>query len=437
MSESFKSRLFPQIESIRKSFRPILVGDYPPYYPERQALSGGFHIYDEIGIEETIAKMKKLFFSKRPGTNFFAVKACPNIQILKLVLRNGFGLDCASPTEIIRAELAGARPDQIMYSSNNTHQNFLRFASHKVGILNLDDITLIDKVRKMPELICFRYNPGESRQEGTNQIIGTPVNQKYGLRYDQIVPAFRLAIERGAKRFGLHTMYASNSLDPQVLAGNAKMQLEIVELVQSKLGIRFDFINIGGGLGIPYRPEQSELDIETMATLIDQEMNAFRERNGYLPELYLESGRYVTGPHGVLVGQVINVMEKHKKFIGVDFCDAADILRAPFYPAYHEVSIVGPDGREKEDNPEYGPKLEQVSIVGPLCENMHLVSDRLLPKINEGDSVVVHDTGAHGIAMSMKYNGWGASQELLLGKDGQVRRISRAETIGDLLAREI
>ena len=431
MSYLFKRRLFPIIPELMEKFRPPLFGDSENI--RDSALSPGFHIYDESGIRKTIARMQNLFFSSHPGTNFFAVKACPNIQILKIILDAGFGLDCASPSEIYRAKLAGAGEGQIMYTSNNTNPAFYGYAIENGAIINLDDLSFIKKLPVMPETICFRYNPGPHRQEGSNEIIGTPINQKYGLRYDQIIEAYKQARDRGAKIFGLHTMYASNCLDPRILAGNVRMQLKVVDIVQSGLGIEFDFINIGGGIGINYRPDQEPVDIALMADLIDEEMAGFKSRHGYLPKLYLESGRYVTGPHGVLVGKVINIMDKYKKFVGVDFCDAADILRAPLYPAYHEVSIINPKGREVVEKDD----LETVSIVGPLCENMHMVSDRSLPVILEGDYIVVHDTGAHGIAMSSKYNGWGASQELLLKPDGSVRRISRAETVGDLLAREI
>ena len=433
MSEGFKERLFPLIPKIARDFRPLMSGDGDsvPFDKFDCALSSGFHIYDERGIRETITLMKKLFFTAHSGTNFFSVKACPNIHILKIILEMGFGLDCASPTELVRAKLAGAKGHQVMYTSNNTNPQFYKLAIEMGCILNIDDVSFLQKLPSIPERICFRYNPGSRRQEGTNEIIGAPVNQKYGVRHDQIVGAYRRARDMGAKIFGIHTMYASNCLDLKVLAGNAKMQLSMVDEIQDTLGMEFEFINIGGGLGINYRPDQKPLDVELMAQLINEELEAFKIKRGYLPKLYLESGRYITGPYGVLVGKAINIMDKYKKFVGVDFCDAADILRAPIYPAYHEVSILTPQGVEKTDYPK-----EVVSIVGPLCENMHMISDRKLPVINEGDFVVIHDTGAHGIAMSMKYNGWGASQELLLKENDSIIRISRAETIGDLLQRE-
>ena len=226
-------------------------------------------------------------------------------------------------------------------------------------------------------------------------------------------------------------MYASNCCDANVLAGNAKMQLEMAEKTQDKLGIQFEFINIGGGLGVNYNAKDQPLDIVEMSKRINEVLDDFKNRCGYLPKLYLESGRFVTGPNGVLVSQVINVMEKYKKFIGVNICDAADILRAGIYPAHHEVSILCSDGTEKI----LGPK-ETVTIVGPLCENIHMVSDRNLPIICKDNFVIVHDTGAHGIAMNTRYNGWGESQQLLLKPYNSVVRISDAAPIADLLATE-
>ena len=434
MSQSFKERLFPLLPQITQDFRTHIVGDAGEFYGDKElhwALSSGFHVYDGLGIRQTIQLMKDLFFTAHPGKNFFAVKACPNIEILKIMLSMGFGLDCASPTELYRAKLAGARPDQIMYTSNNTNPAFYPYALESGGILNLDDISFLYKVPQVPKSICFRYNPGDLRQEGTDKVIGTPINQKYGVRHDQIIEAFKRARDMGAEVFGLHTMYASNSRDPHVLAGNAKMQLGVVDKVQDALGIEFKFINIGGGIGINYKHEDSPLDVHLMAELINEQLNEFKTRRGYLPELYLESGRYVTGPHGVLVSRALNKMDKYKTFVGLDICDATDILRAPMYPAHHEVSILTPFGEEKA-----GDLKETVSLVGPLCENMHMISDRELPVIDERDFVIVHDTGAHGIAMKMNYNGWGCSPELLLEPDNTVNLISRGETIGDLLIRE-
>jgi diaminopimelate decarboxylase len=433
MSQSFAQRLFPLLPQIMRDFKPLLVGEGTGLPEEMWALSPGAHIYDEQGIRETINRMQQLFFTRHPGTNFFAVKACPNLEILRIMLEMGFGLDCASPTELYRAKLVGAKPHQIMYTSNNTNPAFYPYALASGGIINLDDLSFVEKLPEMPKRICFRYNPGPRRQEGTDKIIGTPVNQKYGLRHDQIVEAYKMARDKGAEIFGIHTMYASNCRDPHILAGNAKMQLGVIEEVQDALGIQFEFLNIGGGLGINYKAEDEPLDIGLMAELVNTELDNFKAKHGYLPLFYIESGRFVTGPHGVLVARAINILDKYKKFIGLDVCDACDILRAPIYPAHHEVSILTPEGVEKIAN----GGGEKVSIVGPLCENMHMISDRELPEVDEGDFVVVHDTGAHGIAMKMGYNGWETSQELLLRSNDSVVRIGRAGTIGDILEKEI
>jgi len=432
ISRDFKKRIFPLIPQIMEKFS-LGRGRLTPSEVGFYHLSQGAHIYDERGLIETISRMKEVFFSTYPGNNFFAVKACPNVKILEIIVKTGFGLDCASPTEIYRAKLAGADSRKIMYTSNNTELDFFKVAMEEGCIINLDDISYLQKLSKIPEAICFRYNPGEIRAEGTNSIIGNPPNQKYGVRDDQVVEAYTLAKEMGSKKFGIHTMYTSNCRDYKVFVGNARMQLEVIERVQKEVGIKFDFFNIGGGLGIPYHPDHESLDIEAMADGINAEMRRFKERNGYVPLLYMESGRYVMGPNGILVGKVINIMEKYKKFIGVNFCDGADILRAGIYPAYHEVSVITPGGEEKtcsEGN------MEKVSIVGPLCENIHMVSDRDLPIIEEEDYIAIHDTGAHGIAMGMNYNGWGKSQELLMRLDNSVERIGRPQTIGDLLACE-
>lgn len=202
-------------------------------------------------------------------------------------------------------------------------------------------------------------------------------------------------------------------------------------MIKDELGIELEFINIGGGLGINYNPADSPLDLFKMSELINETLDKFKKERGFLPKLYMESGRFITGSNGVLVSQAINIMNKHKKFIGVNICDAADILRAGIYPAYHEVTVLFSSGTEKT----LGPK-ETVSIVGPLCENIHMISDRALPDIDEGDFIIVHDTGAHGIAMAMRYNGWGESQQLLLKPDNSVVRISNAAKICDLLATE-
>ncbi|MEA1963392.1 MAG: diaminopimelate decarboxylase [Patescibacteria group bacterium] len=425
MSDDFKERLFPIIGDVLDKFRPKLPNFQGMLNNSitKSALSPAAHILDETGIKKTITEMKKLLFTDYKGKNFFAVKANPNLWVLKLMLKMGFGLDCASPTELVRALKVGARSTDIMLTSNNTSAELLELALYVGCILNLDDISFLEKISGVPELICFRYNPGNLRTTGSNKIIGSPPEQKYGVRDDQIVEAYKRAIDLGAKKFGIHVMYCSNQMDYVNLAGTAKMQLNVVRNVQDKLGIQFEFINMGGGLGIPYHYNQPPLNIWLMAQSINDALYDFEKENGYVPDFFTESGRYVMGPHGVLAGKCVNVMQKYKKFIGVDFCDAADILRAVIYKdSHHEIKIVG-----KEE------MAEKVDIVGPLCENFKLAENRLMPAIIEGDILVVQDTGAHCKAMTSNYNGWGASQVLAFHPDNSITRVERAQTIEDLM----
>ena len=287
MSPAFQQRLYPTLKNIAAHY------------------GTPFHIYDEAGILETGENLKHAFSKISGFREYYAVKALPNREILKLMAQMGFGFDCSSIPELVLARELGARPEDIMFTSNNTSAEEFAFAARDGGcILNLDDITLIDKVPQMPELICFRYNPGPRRTG--NIIIGNPVEAKYGVTHDQVIPAYRKAMERGATRFGLHTMVASNELDYTYMVETARMVLEIAEMVENELGIRFEFVNIGGGFGIPYRPEQQPLNVPKMAEEISALFGAFEERHGYAPAMYMESGRYMTGPHGCLVTSAIN-----------------------------------------------------------------------------------------------------------------------------------
>jgi diaminopimelate decarboxylase len=311
-----------------------------------------------------------------------------------------------------------------MFTSNNTDQIEFNAAAADGGcILNLDDISLIEKVPEFPELVCFRYNPGPRRTG--NVIIGNPIEAKYGLSHDQVVDAYRLAQKRGAKRFGLHTMVASNELDYTYMVETARMVLEIVELVGAELDIQFEFVNIGGGFGIPYSPDQDALDIETMGKEISVLFSSFREKQGYVPRMYMESGRYMTGPHGCLVTQAINSKNTYRQYIGVDAC-MSSLMRPALYGAYHHIDVVN-----KEDQPHD----KTYDIVGSLCENNDKFAvQRELPTIVDGDIVVIHDTGAHGHAMGFQYNARLRPKELLLRADGSVELIRREETLDDYFA---
>ena len=381
-----------------------------------------FHIYDEKGIRETGEALKRAFSGIDGFREFFAVKALPNPRIMQIMKSLGFGFDCSSVAELTLSRQAGVTGEGIMFTSNNTSQTDFQAAAADGGcVLNLDDISLVEKVPRMPELICFRYNPG-ARRTG-NAIIGTPVEAKYGVAHDQLLDAYRLARDRGASRFGLHTMLASNDLNNSYMVETARMLLEIVTWISSELGIRFEFINIGGGLGIPYKPEDAPLNIESMAAEITALFAAFKAQHGYAPKLFVESGRYMTGPHGVLVTRAINRKEIYRTYVGVDACMSA-LMRPGMYGAYHHISVLGKQGSD-----------ETVDVTGSLCENNDKFAiQRPLPRIADGDILYIHDTGAHGHAMGFNYNGKARPKELLFRVDGRVELIRREETLDDLFA---
>lgn len=407
MSDSFKDRLFPILKSVCSHF------------------GTPFHIYDEAGIRTTGESLKEAFFSLNGFKEFFAVKALPNPSILKIMKSMGFGFDCSSIPEILLAREIGASGSDIMFTSNNTsREEFVLAAAEGGCLLNLDDISLVPKVPEMPELISFRYNPGPRRTG--NAIIGNPVEAKYGVSHDQILDAYRETRARGAKGFGLHTMLASNELNYVYMVQTAGMLLDLAEWIGRELGLQFEFLNIGGGFGIPYKPEALPLDLNAMAAEISERFTRFEKQNGYQPRLFIESGRYMTGPHGALVAQAINRKDIYRKYIGVDACMSA-LMRPALYGAYHHISVLG----KEEDHVE----RETVDVVGSLCENNDKFAiQRDLPKIADGDILIIHDTGAHGHAMGFNYNGRLRPQELLLRIDGQVELIRRAETVDDHFA---
>lgn len=406
MSQSFKDRLFPVVDEIAAHY------------------GTPFHIYDEVGIRQTGEELKEAFSDIDGFREYFAVKALPNPKILELMFDMGFGFDCSSIPELIMSRKLGGKGEDIMFTSNNTDQiEFAAAAAEGGCILNLDDISLIDKVPEFPELICFRYNPGPRRTG--NVIIGNPVEAKYGVTHDQVVEAYRRAKERGAKRFGLHTMVASNELDYTYIVETARMLLEISELVYTELGIEFEFVNIGGGFGIPYMPEDAPLNLGQMAKEITEQFDAFKAKHGFVPRMVMESGRFMTGPHGCLVTTAINHKDTYRKYVGVDACMSA-LMRPALYEAYHHIDVVG-----KEDQ----PKSEVYDVVGSLCENNDKFAvQRDLPEIEEGDLLAIHDSGAHGHAMGFQYNGRLRPKELLLREDGSVELIRREERTEDYFA---
>ena len=406
MPQGFKDRLYPHLDAIAAHY------------------GTPFHIYDEAGIRATGRQLKAAFADIPGFREYYAVKALPNPAILGLMRDLGFGFDCSSETELMLARSLGARGEEIMFTSNNTSPaDFAAAAAEGGCLLNLDDLSLVDKVPQMPELICFRYNPG-TRRTG-NDIIGKPEEAKYGVSHEQIVEAYRRAMARGAKRFGLHTMLASNELHYSYMVQTASMLLDLVATIGGELGIRFEFINIGGGLGIPYLPDIDPLNIEAMGEEITALFVDFQDRCGYSPALFMESGRYMTGPHGALVTRAINRKEIYRTYVGVDACMSA-LMRPGMYGAYHHIEV---PARLAEK------AVETVDVVGALCENNDKFAvQRPLPRIHDGDLVVIHDTGAHGHAMGFNYNGRMRPQELLLRADGTVALIRREERPEDYFA---
>jgi len=406
LSADFKQRLYPRLPEIARHF------------------GTPFHIYDEKGIRGTGTNLKAAFAGAGGFQEFFAVKALPNPQIMAIMASMGFGFDCSSAPELLLARQVGAAPDNIFFTSNNTSPDDFAAALADGGcILNLDDISLVAKTPVMPALICFRYNPGERRSG--NAIIGNPVEAKYGVSHEQLAGAYRLAIGRGAKRFGLHSMLASNELNYRYMVETVRMLLDTAAMVGQALSIRFAFINIGGGLGIPYRPDQEALDLPALGRESVELLRGFMERYGYAPALYMESGRYMTGPHGALVTTAINRKEIYRTYIGVDAC-MSSLMRPGMYGSYHHIDIIGKKNIAEK---------EIVDVAGSLCENNDKFAiQRELPRVADGDLLVIHDTGAHGHAMGFNYNGRLRPKELLLREDGAVELIRRAETVADYFA---
>ncbi len=386
-----------------------------------------FHIYDERGMVDNAKKMKKIFDWIPGFKNYYAVKACPNPAILKILEKEGFGADCSSLPELVLADRSGIHGENIMFTSNDTPDEEFIKAKELGAIINLDDITHIERLEKsagIPELICFRYNPGSARQG--NVIIGKPEEAKYGLTFDQIMKAYPLARKKGAKRFGLHTMVASNELDSAYFVETARMLFDIAVQLKEKFGIRLEFVNMGGGVGIPYKPEEKPVDLAAVSKRMKEAYEKMIVPAGLDPlRIVFECGRVITGPYGYLVTRVRQVTQKYKDYVGVDAC-MTNLMRPALYGAYHHITIPGKENLQS--NHIY-------DVTGSLCENNDKFAiDRKLPELEEGDLMVIHDTGAHGYAMGFNYNGKLKSAELLLKKDGSVQLIRRAETLDDYFA---
>jgi diaminopimelate decarboxylase len=386
-----------------------------------------FHIYDEKAILENARRMKAAFREIPGFKEFFAVKALPNPFILKILKEEGFGADCSSLPELILAEKAGMRGQDIMFSSNDTPSEEFIKAKGLGAYINLDDISHIDYLEKhagLPEIVCFRYNPGPLK--GGNAIIGKPEEAKYGFTREQLFEGYRKLRDKGVKRFGMHTMVASNELNPDYFVETARILFELIVEISKALDIKFEFVNLGGGIGIPYLPEQEPVSFEAVAKGVKEAYDATITANGLYPlNVFLECGRVITGPYGYLVSQVRHLKHTYKDYAGLDSC-MANLMRPGIYGAYHHITVLG---KEKE------APVRKYDVTGSLCENNDKFAiDRPLPEIEIGDILVIHDSGAHGHAMGFNYNGKLRSAELLLRQDGSVVQIRRAETIEDYFA---
>lgn len=384
-----------------------------------------FYLYDEKAIRENMRRFTKAFSIFPSFKEYFAVKACPNPYILKILKSEGCGADCSSLPELILAENAGMLGEEVMFTSNETPAKEYVYANLKGNIINLDDITHIDYLENalgaLPELISFRYNPGPLK-EG-NALIGKPEEAKYGLTREQIFEAYKICKERGVKRFGLHTMVASNELNPDYFVETAELLFKLAAELKEKLGVSIEFVNLGGGIGIPYRPEQVAVDYDRIAQGIKAAYDRLVVPAGLDPlKICWECGRPITGPYGWLVTRALHQKHIYREYIGVD-ASMADLMRPGMYGAYHEVTVSGK---------EQAPKTETYDVVGSLCENCDKFAvQRPLPKIDNGDLLIIHDAGAHGRAMGFNYNAKLRCGELLLREDGSVVQIRRKETVED------
>lgn len=385
-----------------------------------------FHIYDEKGIREN-AKAVKEAFSWNPGfKEYFAVKATPNPYIIDIMREFGCGFDCSSLTELMLARAMGAGEGEIMFSSNDTPAKEYEFADHIGAIINLDDITHIDFLEqtlgRLPETISCRYNPG-GLFKMSNGIMDNPGDAKYGFTTEQLFEGFRMLKQKGVKHFGIHAFLASNTVTNEYYPMLAKILFEQAVKLQNETGAHIAFINLSGGVGIPYRPDQEPNDIRVIGEGVRKVYEEVLVPAGMGDvAIYTEMGRFMTGPYGALVTTAIHEKHTHKEYIGVDAC-AVNLMRPAMYGAYHHITVLGK---------ENAPCDRKYDVTGSLCENNDKFAlDRMLPEIEIGDYLVIHDTGAHGFAMGYNYNGKLKSAELLLKENGEVKLIRRAETPQD------
>ena len=386
-----------------------------------------FHIYDEQAIRQNIRNLQKALAWAPRFREQFAVKALPNPRIIEILHEEGAGTDCSSLPELLLSDISGVKGEEIILTSNDTPANEFQKAIELGAIINLDDISHLDFLEKnagLPKILCFRYNPGDL-VEG-NDIIGKPTEAKYGLTHDQLIEGYRRAKEKGVKRFGLHTMVASNERRTEAFLLTAKLMFTLACELKEKLAIEVEFVNLGGGFGIPYRPEEEPLNLIEIGEGIHKLYQEMMLPAGLdKVAIMTESGRAITGSAGWLISTAIHEKKTYKDYIGLDSC-MANLMRPAMYGAYHHITIAGK---------ENAPLDHTYDVTGSLCENNDKFAvDRKLPKIDIGDLVIIHDTGAHGSAMGFNYNGKLWCAELLLRTDGSVELIRRAQTIEDYFA---
>ncbi|MCM1038681.1 MAG: diaminopimelate decarboxylase [Ruminococcus sp.] len=388
-----------------------------------------FYLYDEKGIRENARAVKEAFSWNKGFKEYFAVKATPNPFLIKILHEYGCGCDCSSLTELMLSNAVGINGTDVMFSSNDTPAEDYEYAARIGAVINLDDITHIDFLEKilgkLPETMSCRYNPGGVFQM-SNGIMDNPGDAKYGFTTEQLFEGYRILKEKGVKNFGLHAFLASNTVTNEYYPQLAGQLFELAVRLKKETGADIRFINLSGGVGIPYKPEQEPNDIRAIGEGVRRVYEKILVPAGMGDiAIYTEMGRFMMGPYGALVTKAIHEKHTHKEYIGVDAC-AVNLMRPAMYGAYHHITVLG-----KED----APCDHQYDVTGSLCENNDKFAvDRMLPEIAMGDYLVIHDTGAHGHAMGYNYNGKLRSAELLLKEDGKVELIRRAETAKDYFA---
>ena len=388
-----------------------------------------WHIYDEKGIRENAKRLKEAFGWNKGFKEYFAVKATPNPFILNILKEYDCGVDCSSMIELEMSDACGFQGKDIMFSSNETPVEEFKFANDLGAIINLDDITHIKYVEevcgKLPETMSARYNPGGVFTM-SNGIMDNPGDAKYGMTPEQLIEAFKIMQSKGVKHFGIHAFLASNTVTNEYYPKLAGELFEFAVRVKDETGISVEFINLSGGIGIPYTPDKEPNDIFEISKGVKKVYEEVLEANGIMDvAIFTELGRYMLAPYGALVTEAIHEKNTYKHYIGVDAC-ASNLMRPAMYGAYHHLTVLGKENDEAS---------EVYDVVGSLCENNDKFAiDRKLPKIERGDYIYIHDTGAHGFAMGYNYNGKLRSAELLLKEDGSVKMIRRAETAKDYFA---